>query len=1455
MKVIFSFLISLITSITFSQGPLTNNDAYITPLNTTLNTNAADGLLQNDTDPNGDALAVLSYIIGGVEYNAGQNASFPQGSIMINADGSFTFNPNNGFTGSIPPIIYIVSNGTNTSFGSLFLSVPIDGAPMAQNDYDTVDIDTTLNVSAPGVLSNDQFQDISAINVVSFSIGGTNYNVGQTANIAAGAFTLFADGSYTFFPSIGYTGPVPNIDYIISDGFNSSSATLFLTVEQTEDILEIQNLNSCNQGFTTDGTYRIQFAFTIRNLSQARDFNTSSIIQNIDLSKDLDAIYGAGCVLSIENISFNFNQSDTFIGNPYPENFDISSINPDFIEGNSSMLFSQEIIDSARLYPRQFFRISFCVVVDPFCNGRPNPTPSGSGIDFNAVFNVNSTAGFFTEFILLQDFHTTESILTAGFYIPVFNPIVNTDGTYDYINSIVITNEGNSTANNINFNLGLGNFLDDGLVFNTLTVTQVSGPSVTVNSNYDGDTNPLLLEPNNSLDSGETIVLEVFHLLAPVPTQDQNNFTQLGFSQTQGILDGFDESLPENSRLYSFVLWEDSLGNHLDRYYTIDDLQQSAVNDQCLCISTGMSFGFLSDVSTVKTITNVNTIPNGILEHEEITFQLSITNISPILDVLNLQMQDDLTGICGLEPLSFSMPVIVSSDALETPNLNPNYDGVNDINIFDGTSGILSTGQSVVVEITAVIYEQCFGQNEIIFQAQNPFGFVINSSAFVDVNALTDSDNDGIPNIDDIDDDNDTILDLDETNGLDPLLDDDNDLIPNYRDVDFGQDVNNDGIVDIFDFDDDGVPNHFDLDSDNDGILDICEAGNFSTDGDGNGRTDNSVGINGLDDTREFEDTLSTGITYILPNNDTDINFDFVDSDSDADGIVDNIEAQPTDNYTLATDIFDENGIDTAYPNGLSPIDTDGDNTPDYLDDNSDGDLEVDVLEGWDIDNDGIAEVLSFGIDADSDGLDDAFDVNTNELIPDNEQIPTDFPNADYDVTQERDWREPTAIVVVIDDLSLQEGEDFQFTVSLVLYSDNTIPVDATTPVEITLSTIDGTTISTPFETAVSPFDYQAIQNVDIVIPPFSNSMQVTVNSFDDIISELDELFTLNGIITSANTINAEASGIGTIIDNEPLPTITMNNDIVNEGETLQYNIIMDIPSSIPTEISVASLNNTALAGLDFLPISSVFIIEGTLDPSSPNTSTSFSIETLLDNLNEPDEEYLDVVGNVISNNIGVEDLVKTGTILDIDPNPLVSINNDTVIEGNTLEFTISLLNAQGEPMQNYLAIDLDLFAQDITTTIDRDYRFIPISVTIPALAFSHTEVVPSFDDNLNEETESFNFTASVTSGTISNASNIVKGLGTIKDNDIPNLFSPNGDGLSDVFRIDGIEEFPNFKLFIVDRWGGEIYNYSNNGNPSPKWWDGTNNGKNVIEGVYFYTLDFNDGITKPKSGFIQLVR
>ena len=96
----------------------------------------------------------------------------------------------------------------------------------------------------------------------------------------------------------------------------------------------------------------------------------------------------------------------------------------------------------------------------------------------------------------------------------------------------------------------------------------------------------------------------------------------------------------------------------------------------------------------------------------------------------------------------------------------------------------------------------------------------------------------------------------------------------------------------------------------------------------------------------------------------------------------------------------------------------------------------------------------------------------------------------------------------------------------------------------------------------------------------------------------------------------------------------------------------------------------------------------------------------------------------------------------------------------------------------------------------------------------------------------------------------------------IPNTFTPNGDGVNDTFEIPALLQYLDFKLEIFNRWGNKVYDYSNNGNVSPIWWDGYSDGRLTLNdnkplpiATYFYIIDFNDGLTAPKQGWVYLNR
>jgi gliding motility-associated-like protein len=85
----------------------------------------------------------------------------------------------------------------------------------------------------------------------------------------------------------------------------------------------------------------------------------------------------------------------------------------------------------------------------------------------------------------------------------------------------------------------------------------------------------------------------------------------------------------------------------------------------------------------------------------------------------------------------------------------------------------------------------------------------------------------------------------------------------------------------------------------------------------------------------------------------------------------------------------------------------------------------------------------------------------------------------------------------------------------------------------------------------------------------------------------------------------------------------------------------------------------------------------------------------------------------------------------------------------------------------------------------------------------------------------------------------------------IPEGLSPNNDNVNDYFYIDCIPQYPHSRLTVYNRWGNSVHNTS----PYQNNWDGKYNGQDLPDGTYFYILQFNDGVTPNKLGYLVLHR
>ncbi|WP_146247773.1 Ig-like domain-containing protein [Curtobacterium sp. MCSS17_006] len=178
----------------------TSSDTATTPTGTALSVPAASGVLANDR---GTGLSVVS------------NTTPAHGTASVAADGSYTYTPAGGFSGSDTFQYTAKDSSGQTSTSTVTVTV----APKGSDDAYSVHAGTVLTVdAADGVLSNDRGSDL------------TLTGHGQPSH---GLVKIAADGSFSYGAEKGYSGP-DAFTYTAKDGSGATvTATVRLTVLPT----------------------------------------------------------------------------------------------------------------------------------------------------------------------------------------------------------------------------------------------------------------------------------------------------------------------------------------------------------------------------------------------------------------------------------------------------------------------------------------------------------------------------------------------------------------------------------------------------------------------------------------------------------------------------------------------------------------------------------------------------------------------------------------------------------------------------------------------------------------------------------------------------------------------------------------------------------------------------------------------------------------------------------------------------------------------------------------------------------------------------------------------------------------------------------------------------------------------------------------------------------------------
>jgi cysteine-rich repeat protein len=171
-------------------APVAVDDTATTAEDMALTITAAN-LATNDTDGDGDALMVTAV------------ANATSGTVALSA-GTITFTPAANFNGAAS-FEYTVSDGTATDTGVVAVTVtPVNDAPVAVDDAATTTVNVPAVILGSTLAANDTDVDLDPLTVTA-------------AGNATNGTVLFAAGTVTFTPTLGFTGTA-TFEYTVSDG-------------------------------------------------------------------------------------------------------------------------------------------------------------------------------------------------------------------------------------------------------------------------------------------------------------------------------------------------------------------------------------------------------------------------------------------------------------------------------------------------------------------------------------------------------------------------------------------------------------------------------------------------------------------------------------------------------------------------------------------------------------------------------------------------------------------------------------------------------------------------------------------------------------------------------------------------------------------------------------------------------------------------------------------------------------------------------------------------------------------------------------------------------------------------------------------------------------------------------------------------------------------------------------
>ena len=299
-----------------------------------------------------------------------------------------------------------------------------------------------------------------------------------------------------------------------------------------------------------------------------------------------------------------------------------------------------------------------------------------------------------------------------------------------------------------------------------------------------------------------------------------------------------------------------------------------------------------------------------------------------------------------------------------------------------------------------------------------------------------------------------------------------------------------------------------------------------------------------------------------------------------------------------------------------------------------------------------------------------------------------------------------------------------------------------------------------------------------------SSIQKVYVQTTPDNLYEENEVFTLALTGATAATLTvADAEGVGTILNDDAAPSLSVADASGTEGGPIIFTVTLSGTVSIEDLVLAYSTGDltddsdlTATSTADGVGADFTDVPDGTLTIVAGATSVPVIVQTTHDAVDEANETFtltLTEPSGGAAFSLTKVDTVATGTILDDDPSPSLSVADATDAEGNVLSFTVTKTPASQQAVVVSYATSDDTAISSADGN-NADFTATSGMLTIAAGTLTGTVLVPTTQDLLGEMDETFTLTLSgATNATLLDA----MALGTIVDNDLPSLSVADASG------------------------------------------------------------------------------